>query len=218
MTIIALLLMTSIYMPVQPASAEGCYWYDLFFCDECPSEQGIEIEPLHGDELHLAVSEALQNEDVKTLRDALIADGYTPMVDGASANNVVDMETGDTKGLGVVISFRGEGIYSAIYYFHCLFEDTEYAAASIAYEFEDQVNMNVYKVTEEGEVTVIVVHGQSCTWNCVMDCCIARGLSGFTAAACISACITCATTGWPACFACGYCGGVVLRCAVDCCL
>jgi len=190
---------------------------DVFFCDECPCAEGIEILPLSGSSLQNAVTDALTNDDVKTLRHALIMDDFTPIVNEASAKIIVDSETGEIKGLGVTIPYQGDGLYSAIYYFNCYLEDMEVAAAATSYEHDDQVSMDVYKINEDGEVTITSLHGQSCTYNCVLACCVAAGMSPIAAAGCITACITCAVSGWPACFLCGFCGGIVLGCAIGCC-
>ena len=178
-------------------------------CPECPCAEK-EIVPLYGAELYKALSEALQNQDVKILRNAFTEDGYTPIVPDVTAYEAVD------EGFSVIIPFKGDCLYAAIYYGHT--EDFEGAGAAIVYELGDEWVMDVYEVNEEGEVTVTELRDHSCTFGCVYDCLIWMGFSPLGAASCITACIGCLGGMLPACLLCGFCSGVVLGCADICCL
>lgn len=217
-TVLISLLVILTALVVQPISATQNYWYEVFTCEERPIPEGVEIIPLSGAELHKTIAQALENDMVNTLKDALLHDGYTPEVNDASANIAVDEETGSVNGFTVVIPFRGDSVYAAIYFFHSYLEDFDQVVASVAYRFEEQVNVDIYKINDEGDVDITTLHDHSCTWDCMAECCENAGLSPLAVVACISACITCYMTGLPACLVCATCGGIVIGCAIGCCL
>ena len=200
------------------------YNYDLYCVEEpeeCPSciPEGAVIVDLLGDDLHTAVAEALASDLVKTLRAVLLDDGVTPRVDLAFGYAVVQEETGFVNGLSVVIPFEGEVEFAFIFYFHCLLKGFEDAAANVGYRCGDQVDMKYYMFDDEGKVYLTLLHDHSCTYDCVAECCAYYGISTLLAtASCIAACIGCALGGLPACIICGACAGIVLGCAVVCCV
>lgn len=130
----------------------------------------------------------------------------------------------------VVIPFRGESDYVAIYY--GVTSGTEKAAAVSVLGIENsacaitadcctettgEVQFRYYYV-EQSVVKVKDGAGNPCTWNCLSSCVQYYGLSPLAAAGCISACISCFLSAWPDCIICSACGGVVVGCAAACCL
>ena len=177
-------------------------------CQECPCQECPEVVPLSGAELYKALSEALQNEDVKTLKDAFKERDYTPDVSDATAYKGAD-------GFTVVIPFKGDCLYSAIYYLHA--EDFKGAAAATVYELGDEWVMDTYEITDEGELKITEIRGHSCSTGCIYDCLLFFGISPIGAVACVAACLSCMGGLLPACMVCGFCSGFILGCIDVCC-
>ena len=198
---------------LRSASATADECEECQECSECLS-QGTVLVPLTGAEAYQALSVAMQNEDVKILRATLIQNGYTPLLGEASAYGMA----GEHEGLGVIIPFKGS-VYGVIYYYQSHTDDLQDVRAAAAFKSDDQVILKFYRVNEEGGVTVTVIAGQSCTFDCVMSCCQYMGMSYLAALGCVISCVGCATSigGPSACAACGVCCGIVLGCVDVCC-
>ncbi len=189
------------------------------------------IVELYGRQLGQALEQALADDEVRLLRDALMAEGFRPGVNDATAYQATWEADGDSHyAVTVVIPFRGESDYVAIYY--GVTSGTEKAAAVSVSGIENsacaitadcctettgEVQFRYYYV-EQSVVKVKEGAGNPCTWNCLSSCVQYYGLSVLAAAGCIAACISCYLSAWPACIVCSACGGIVVGCAAACCL
>jgi hypothetical protein len=189
------------------------------------------IVELYDGQLGQALSQALADDEVQLLRDALLAEGFRPGVNDATAYQATWEADGDSHyAVTVVIPFRGESDYVAIYY--GVTSGMEKAGAVSVSGIENyacaitgdcctettgEVQFRYYYV-EQSVVKVKEVVGNPCTWNCVSSCVQYYGISLIAAAGCISACISCFASLWPSCIVCSVCSGVIVGCAAACCL
>lgn len=90
------------------ASEESCIPCSLTK-SETPLEN-VQVKELDGADLRKAVANALSNKDVKTMRNFLVDEGFTPQINKATGQKVTLTEEATTQDIVVlVIPFRGAG-------------------------------------------------------------------------------------------------------------
>lgn len=125
-------------------------------CSYCgsPDFEALDITVLEGEERMKAVATALSSQDYKNLMQVLLAMGYTPSIDEATAQIITMVVSGtETEVLTVYVPFKGETELSAGIVF-LVYEDRELALAAISNEY----TLSFAAISFDGEVIEVPVN------------------------------------------------------------
>jgi len=174
--IIALLVSLAILTPsvlVCPCDTPAGEKKGCSSCHDTPQAQvaNFSFIQLEGPDLHKAVAEALADDQVKTLRLALINDENTPKTDGAVGYEM-ELESGPL--LVVILPFEGEADVAVITYLR--YNDAAFAFAATFFMTEEgKVYAVFYYVEEDGTVAKSEYDDFWCCVGCAISCGVGCG-------------------------------------------
>ncbi|MDW7728357.1 MAG: hypothetical protein SCH70_14865, partial [Candidatus Methanoperedens sp.] len=179
---------------------------------------------LNGSEKNELIAEMLSNDEIKKLKNELIAHGHTPEVNNASVGVAINNVNSNTSTV-VIIPFKPADGFTLTGISYTKIGESSHGVAVEQYIIDNKTYANIYYIDELGNIALEEVDiDWECWSGCMADqcaCCIAGITCPLTA--CDICCVVCATClaapipTSPLCIGCYICAGAISAyCAYEC--